>query len=51
MNLELELGMLKCLFPSTNASKIQEFNHKTSFVIINLEGNMGMNVSIHPHYG
>jgi hypothetical protein len=28
MSLELELGMIKCLFPYTHASKTQEFNHK-----------------------
>jgi len=51
MSLELELGMEKCLFPYTHASKTQEFNYKMNVVPINLEANMGMNVNIHLHYG
>jgi hypothetical protein len=43
--------MVKCLFPSTDANKIQEFYRKMNVVIINVEVNMGMNVNIHPHYG
>jgi hypothetical protein len=43
--------MAKCLFPYTHASKTQEFNNKMNVVGANLEANMGMNVSIHPHYG
>jgi hypothetical protein len=50
MSLELELGMEKCIFPYTPASKTQEFNYKIN-VPINFEVNMGMNVNIHPHYG
>jgi hypothetical protein len=41
--------MVKCFFPYTHANK--EFNIKMNVVSINLEENMGMNVSIHPHYG
>jgi hypothetical protein len=33
MSLEFELEMVKCLFPFTNASKTQEFNHKINFYI------------------
>jgi hypothetical protein len=33
------------------ASKTQEFNQKMNVVQINLEANMGMNVSIFLHYG
>jgi len=47
MNLKLELGMVKCLFPYTHASKTQKMN----VIQVNLEANMGMNVNICPHYG
>jgi hypothetical protein len=50
-NLKFELGVVKCLFPYTHDPKTQEFNHKMNIVPINLEANMGTNVSIHPHYG
>jgi hypothetical protein len=43
--------MVKCLFSYTHASKTQEFKSKMNVVKVNLEANMGMNVSIHPHYG
>jgi hypothetical protein len=38
-------------FSYTHANKTQKFNHKMNVVLENLEANMGMNVSIHPHYG
>jgi hypothetical protein len=41
----------KMFFPYTHASKTQEFNHKINVIPINFKANMGMNVSIHPHYG
>jgi len=34
-------------FPYPHASKTQEFNCKMNVVRVNLEANMGMNVSIH----
>jgi hypothetical protein len=37
-------------FPYTHANKTQEFKHKMNVIQVNLEANMGMNVSIHPHY-
>jgi hypothetical protein len=43
--------MVKCIFPYTHANKTQEFNLKMNVASINLEANMGMNVSIHLHYG
>ncbi len=49
--LELELRMVKCIFPYTHVSKIQKFSPKMNVVLVNLETNMGMNVRIHPHYG
>jgi len=42
--------MAKCFFPYTHASKTQEFNRKMNVVPINLEANLGMNVSIYPHF-
>jgi hypothetical protein len=53
MSLEPKLifGMVKCFFPYTHANKTQEFNRKMNVVPINLKANMGMNVSIPPHYG
>jgi hypothetical protein len=43
----MELGMVKCIFFYTYASKTQEFNFKIKVVPMNLETNMGTNVSIH----
>jgi len=39
MSLKLELGMVKCFFPYTHASKTQEFNHKMNVVPIKIHGN------------
>jgi hypothetical protein len=35
--LKLELGMVKCLFLYTHASKTQEFNHKMNVIHVNLK--------------
>jgi hypothetical protein len=43
--------MVKCFFPYTHASKNKKNNPKMNVVLVNLEANMGMNISIHPHYG
>jgi hypothetical protein len=53
LSLKLKVGTWddKMFFPYTHASKTQEFNHKMNVVPIYLETNIGMNVSIHPHYG
>jgi hypothetical protein len=51
MNLKLGLGMVKCFFPYTHAIKTQKINHKMNVIQVKLEANMGMNVTIHPHYG
>jgi hypothetical protein len=51
LSLKLELGMIKCFFPYTYASKTQKFNHKINVVWVNLKINMGINVNIHLHYG
>jgi hypothetical protein len=41
----------KMSFLYTHVNKTQEFNHKINVILINLEANMGMNVSNHLHYG
>ncbi len=41
LSLELELGMVKCFFSYTHASKTQKINHKMNVVHVNLEANMG----------
>jgi len=57
MSLELEPRTLNWnlgwqnVFLYTHASETQEFNYKMNVVLINLKTNMGMNVSIHLHYG
>jgi hypothetical protein len=38
-------------FSYTHANKTQEFSRKMNVVLVNVEANLGMNVSIHPHYG
>jgi hypothetical protein len=41
MNLKLKLGMVKCIFPYTHASKTQEFNHKINVIIVNVKATWG----------
>jgi hypothetical protein len=43
--------MVKCVFHYTHVSKTQKINCKMNVVQINLEANMGVDVSIHPHGG
>jgi hypothetical protein len=38
-------------FAYTHVNKTQKFNRKMNVVLINLKANMGINVSIHRHYG
>jgi hypothetical protein len=43
--------MVKCILLCTHVGKTQEFNYKINVIQVNLEKNMRINISIHPHYG
>jgi hypothetical protein len=53
LSLEPKVGTWdgKMHFPLTHVGKTQKINYKMNVIQINPKANMGMNASIHLHYG